>query len=332
MSFDIVQKSFDRNNLIREPWEGTAGKELVFFQMYLQEKYKNDLFTVPLFSVEFYTRKHDTSLVLFSETNTVWLNKVKSNKKISLQGNKTSSENKKTYENIKNKFRTSKKRFISFPLGTKIDEEDGHAYSLLYDKETEELELFQRYSSNNDETKNSRNLKFMLKKFFKDIFGKDVKIVYDEGFCIYSLFYSKRCETQEKYYKDFYEGDCLLWALWYLELRLKNKHFSREKVIKKIKKNYGEVTGLGKDKYSYKACELMIGYRHFIDNFVKQFIIRETESGTIIKISRKRTPLFDKAKRLLKTYLFLMNSFIQRTFIENKKLTSKAIKSKYLAN
>jgi hypothetical protein len=91
---------------------------------------------------------------------------------------------------------------------------------------------------------------------------------------------------------------------------------------------YKKKVDLGKDKgYSYTACELMIGYRHFIDNFTKQFIIQQTVSGEFIKISRKRTPLFDKAKKLLKTYLFLMNSFIQRTFIENKKLTSKAIKS-----
>jgi hypothetical protein len=324
-----VQKSFDRNNLIQEPWEGTLSKELVFFQMYLQEKYKNDLFTVPLFCAEFYIGKHDTDLVLFSDTHTIWLNKAKSNKKISLQGNKTSEENKKTYEKIKKIFRASKKRFISFPLGTYFSgPESGHAYSLLYDKETKELELFQRDANDDEETDNSPSLKITLKKFFKDIFGKDVKIVYDLGLCINALIYSKRCETEEKYYKDFYEGDCLLWALWYLELRLKNNHLSREKVKKRILTDYKKVIDLGKDKgYSYKACELMIGYRHFIDNFTKQFIVRKTESGAIIRISRKKTPLFDKAKKLLKTYIFLMNSFIQKTFLGDKKLSDKAIKS-----
>jgi hypothetical protein len=326
MSFDIVQKSFDRNNLIQEPWEGTYNKELVFFQMYLQEKYKNELFTVPLLSTGVFLGKYDANLVFFYDNHDIWLNKEKSSKKISLRGEKGKDENKKKYEDLKNKFRTSKKRFISFPVSTVGYEEDiSHSYSLLYDKETKEIELFQRDTGDN-EKKNYNFLKILLKKFFKDIFYKDIKVVYNGRFCIDALFYSRRCEIEQKYYKDFYGGDCLLWALWYLDVRLKNKHLSREKVVKKIMDSYDEVIDLGKDKgYSYKACELMIGYRHFIDNFTKQFIVRQTESGSIIRISRKKTPLFDKAKRLLKTYIFLMNSFIQRTFIENKKLIKENI-------
>lgn len=42
---DIIQRPFDRKNTRK--WEGTLDKGYIFFQMYIQEKYKNIVYHSP---------------------------------------------------------------------------------------------------------------------------------------------------------------------------------------------------------------------------------------------------------------------------------------------
>ena len=100
----------------------------------------------------------------------------------------------------------------------------------------------------------------------------------------------------------------MIWSLWYLELRLKNRDIPRRQVLTRAIKIFTKDIGSGSYKSDISlACRVMLGYKKFIDDFTDQFIVAKTSDDAPIKINkRKSTPLLAKAERLMKTYLFLI--------------------------
>jgi len=134
----------------------------------------------------------------------------------------------------------------------------GHALSAIYDKQTKEVEIF---DSNPLKTK---KLGPRISVLFEDIYGKDIKIVYlYKCFSLSNLEY--RCNSIP--YKYTTEGFCVIWTLWYLELRLKNRELSREEV-------YDEAASILKHgPKNAKVCELLRGYAQFVDKTVDKYIV-----------------------------------------------------------
>jgi hypothetical protein len=191
-----------------------------------------------------------------------------------------------------------------FDVGT-YNDNSGHAITVLYDKLTNEMELFQRNPSKGRYTPYEES-KPLLLFFFRDVFGKKAKPVYNDSLCVKAWEISNLCSSMHFEFYRKLDGDCMIWALWYLELRLKNKDIPRRQVLARTMRI------LTKDLKTYMsdvnlACRVILGYRKFIDDFTDQFTVFRSSDDTVIKINKKKsTPLLAKAGRLMKTYLFLL--------------------------
>ena len=100
----------------------------------------------------------------------------------------------------------------------------------LYDSKTNEIEFFQRNPGLGKYTVFDKS-KPLIKKFFTYIYGDNLKFKFQENFCLKADFFSESCTYKNYDLYDRVDGDCLLWVLWYLELRLKNQALSRNQVL-----------------------------------------------------------------------------------------------------
>jgi hypothetical protein len=272
--------------------------------MYIQEKYKNIVWHSPfsLIGLFFNNKTNETDMVFFfKDKSPFWLEKNK-NKEINVEGYM------KDYIRYKKILKKTPKRFLLFDATIQeTDSEFGHAITVLYDKLTNEMELFQRNTSEEKYTP-YEEAKPLLLFFFRDVFGKKVKPVYNNNLCIKTFEISNHCSSM---YYNFYRrlsGDCMIWALWYLELRLKNRDIPRRQVLARAIKIFTKDIGSGSYKSDISlACRIMLGYKKFVDDFTDQFIVSRNSEDLPIKINKKKsTPLLTKAGRLMKTYLFLI--------------------------
>jgi hypothetical protein len=306
-SVDIIQKPFDRK--YSKEWVGSQDKKDIFFQMYLQEKYRNSVFYVP-FSNLVVIIDEDIVRLTFNFGNSedlFCISSAKGMQKYILEGIDCQKDYKKYVKKLKNTI----KRFLIFQMIIYIPGEDSsHAVTLIYDKLTKELEFFQRNPGKErillyEEAKN------IVKVFFMDVFGKNIKPVYNNNLCIKAWDISNLCSSMHFEFYEKIDGDCLIWALWYIDLRLKNKDLPRRQVLSraikiftKSLKHYEQDVNL--------ACKVILGYRKFIDDFTDQFVIVKTTKGSVLRIDKKKTtPLLKKAERLLKMYLFYIRNYLK---------------------
>jgi AraC-like DNA-binding protein len=209
-------------------------------------------------------------------------------------------------------YKKTSKRFSMHCINLQVKTEVfGHAIIALHDSKTNELEFFQRDVSMFEISQEYKKSQKLLKDFFKYIYGDTVKFKFQEQLCIITSKFVNECKIKNYELYKRVEGDCMIWMLWYLELRLKNHNFSRGQVLSKVIKYFkNDIRRFRPD--GHYACKVILGYSTFIDNFNKQFDIIKTEKGDFIKINkRKSTPLLKKAERLMKMYLFYLRDFVR---------------------
>ena len=273
--------------------------------MYLQEKYKDIVYYIPFSRMTVMLDKNITALAFNfgKDKNLFWIYEDHLHLFIDSEKNVNGEEE---YGKYIKKLKKTNKRFLMFSLSIYIiDKEFSHAVSLLYDKFTNELEFFQRNPSKYS-YKPYEEVKKIVLSFFKNVFGKKVKPVYNNNLCIKAYYISGFCSGAHfELYKNL-DGDCMIWSLWYLELRLKNRDIPRRQILNRAIRTFTK--SLKKyDPDVNLACRVILGYRKFIDDFVEQFEVVKSSKGSYLRINKKKsTPLLKKAERLLKTYLFLL--------------------------
>jgi ankyrin repeat protein len=141
---------------------------------------------------------------------------------------------------------TNSKRFIIIPLGIEL-KYLSHANYLIYDKKLKELERFEPHGKSLSSNYNYDN-KYMdnlLEKYFKNI---DENIIYIRpqdflpkiSFQILDSIEHKTVKLGDP------KGFCALWAIWYVDYRLKYEDIEREKLIKIL------INSIKIQKLSYK--------------------------------------------------------------------------------
>jgi hypothetical protein len=306
-SIDIIQKPFDPK--YSKIWDGTLENRQIFLQMYIQETYRNLMYYKP-FNALYVIYDDDKDMTYMG---VVSYSKYKYSLKNWLDCpdwtvKKFDKETKKYISSYK---KTSK-RFSMHYIKLQVKNADfGHAVIALYDSKTNELEVFQRNTYIYEIDQEYKKLQKLLKDFFKYIYGDTVKFKFQEQLCIITSKIGYQCEIRTRKLYKRVEGDCMLWMLWYLELRLKNHSLSRGQVLSKAIKYFKD--DLRRFRLSGNlVCKVILGYSTFIDNFNKQFDVIKNEKSYFIKINKKKsTPLLKKAERLMKMYLFALRDFVR---------------------
>ena len=275
--FDIIRKSFDPKYTGR--WNGKGFNKTILLNTYIKEKYHDLFYTVPYTGLYLgYNRE--------AKQNQLWiLGFYKNGNRQVIKGHLDEIS-----DYIK-AARNTMKRFSYYNISHIMLDGGGHAISILYDRKTDELEVFDMNSESQEEFKKLRK---KLKLLMEAIYHKGIKIHYLAR-CIRfgQLENEKNCEDYAKYRtKYFIPGPCLIWTLWYLELRLKNKQLSREQIIEKAIKQFTGNSNL--------VCRTIIGYAQFIEKFVNDYtIIYNNDNFTLKQIERKGVYSRLKLKRSL---------------------------------
>lgn len=189
-------------------------------------------------------------------------------------------KDKKEFEQYTKLFRNTDKRFTYFPVVQNTFYLDGdrdiHSIFFIYDKLVNQVELFDSNAADFYFYKNIFN------KFFRNIYGKKIKIIYPDPHCpFFSHLEDYLCPEINYIYNS--TGYCGVWSLWYLEVRLKNKDLSRKEVISKA------LTLLKKG--DQRICKLIRGYAQFIQEITHKFELK-LENGKyfiIIKEYKKKS-------------------------------------------
>ena len=308
-SFDIIKRTFDPE--YEGEWFGSVAQKQTFINIYIKEKYKDNLLFLPfVLIVTLYGKKKqgtgggkngDVVLVDYNTKNENYVRQI----------------NKKTVKNeltpyIK-KYQNSKKRFHFFDITMHlwVSQEELHSVSALYDKQTNQVDFFNTTLLADLSLFNKR---FQL--FFKQIYGKDVKLNYSPE-CLKFGELKNICEW------DFYkhsidkkfliDGACAIWTLWFLELRLKNKSFSREDIVDKALVMFKNKKDL--------VCKLLYDYGVFVDKITQQYNVKEDpETGRLV-IEYKKSVKSNKMLKMILASLgiFLTSAMITKTIYKNRK-------------
>lgn len=163
-------------------------------------------------------------------------------------------------------YKKTNKRFTLYPIHiTDTNRSPGHVFFILYDKKYNKIEVF----DNNNYIDIIIQYKYFVlefKKFFKRIYGNNVKFNFKNYGCILSNYELIYCKTNEYLYKS--DGYCSIWFLWFLEVRLKNRQLTVKQIVTKIKKIL--------EKDNTKICKILIGYAQFVDKFTSKYkVIRK---------------------------------------------------------
>ena len=132
-------------------------------------------------------------------------------------------------------------------------------------------------------------------------------------------------------------GYCIIFTLWYLELRLKNAKISKSQIDSKIISYF--------EKAPEKFCELIISYTDFVNETIKDYALlykeideysvmrkSEIQERKISRLEKKLKPLtieiqkqdniLDYIKKAIKKYIFgkkIRSEFIFEKFCEKIK-------------
>jgi hypothetical protein len=252
---DLVEKKFDPE--LEGEWGGRLRDNNIFMNTYIKEKFGDELHFLPFVSVML------APLNLISPDSKLII--ADYNSKIGYH--KKEPEFNKYIED----FRSTRKRFTFFPISLRSLDEPGHAASILYDKVSNEVEIFDSIEESFIPYKKG------LKEFFQEIYGKQVKIIYLTKCSLFGKFSLEKCFDEDYVYNS--EGFCVIWVLWYLELRLKNRDLDRKLTInlaiKKLKKS------------TTRVCKLLRGYAQFVDSEISKYDLIEKKGELIIKPKTK---------------------------------------------
>jgi hypothetical protein len=250
--FDLVEKPF--NPELVGYWRGVYNFDQIFYLTYIKKNFQKQLHFLPFIRpyIQDYIFEKDSSMGIVDD------NKGKGF---------TKDDNPVDYKKYLSLYKNTKKRFTYFPITLMqiAEYKDGskdvvaHAISAIYDKQIKEVEIF---DSNSLNIKKHESVIFA---FMENIYGKDIKIIYIHKCFSLSNLETNRCESIP--YKYTSKGFCVIWVLWYLELRLKNRDLSRDQTIDEA------INLLKHGPKNAKVCELLRGYAQFVDKTVDKYIV-----------------------------------------------------------
>lgn len=241
---DLAIKQFDPRK--EGFYQGTSFKQDAFMQLYINKLYGDQLHYIQFREIVIlFTKEYGN--YDFIEHPFLWdINK------------QTANYLNEVPEEYIQEYRKTNKRFTLYPISLNdIKNTDGHVLYMLYDKKFNQIEVFD----------NTYNINVILTKkhmfftnFFKKIYGA-VKFHYQNYGCILSQYELNFCKSEKYLYKS--AGYCVIWFLWFLELRLKNRSLTSKQIVNKIK-----------EKLQIKPeilCEILIGYAQFVDKLTNDY-------------------------------------------------------------
>jgi len=166
-----------------------------------------------------------------------------------------------------------------------------HSASAIYDANSNQVDFFNTILS----TFNIKAFNEQFKIFFRAIYGNEVKLKYSIK-CRLLAITEMQNLCKERFYKNskFYinGGPCVIWTLWFLDMRLTNKHLSYQEVLKKALKIFIEVPDL--------VCKVIVNYGVFADKIIKKYDLIVDDKNNTAEIVYKKTP---QNNRILKMIL-----------------------------
>jgi len=285
-SFDILKKTFDPKYTGK--WYGKIDKTIIFLNIYIKEKYKEDLFFLDYFSLFASYSAEESPLTVF----TVDLNEPDENFSHYI----TKQTVKKELLPTINAYKNSKKRFHFFNILMKgkvrqTNEIGYHSASAIYDANSNQVDFFNTLLS----TFNIKAFNEQFKIFFRAIYGNEVKLKYSIR-CHFLGITEVENLCKERFYKNskFYinGGPCVIWTLWFLDMRLTNKHLSYQEVLKEALKLFREVPDL--------VCKVIIDYGVFADKIMNKYELIDDDKNNTVEIVYKKSP---QNNRILKMIL-----------------------------
>ena len=296
---DLAIKEFDPTK--KKLWQGNLFNKFAFMQLYIEKLYGNDLHYMRFTDIAIvFTKEYENynfiigPIFLSDKLNKVW-------------------QLLDVPKEYLNEYIKTNKRFTLYPIRL-IDENDnknGHVLYMLYDKKYNKIEVF-------DNTIHINVIVHFKRKifidFFKKIYGKNIKFDFKNYGFILSKYAVKYCNTGIYSIKN----TCVLWFLWFLELRLSNKTLKTKEIVDNIKDIL--------DKNPTKICEILLGYAQFVDKVTydyKCLIIDKKFEGVILK-SHAKTKI--KRKRITVVLASLITLLSSIYLLRKKFLNSKSVK------
>jgi hypothetical protein len=260
--FSIGQKSFDPK--IELEWYGTLAIIVRYIKYYFKEKYTN-FYSIPYVFIE---------IKKFNDENPQQSNFYLKNI-FKIDKTSINNEHNKFYKNTISEYQKTEKRFTLIPISTDYFKNDERIYGnsslLLYDKLLNQVEIFDSFYNNYSHIKKQMNI------FIKNVYGKKVKIRYPRK---NDLFFT---DLEKKYCPYYYYSDsgfCVLYVIWYVELRLRNKHLSKDEINKKLKERV--------KKNPKIICDVINGYIQFTEKLNKQYKLKRVSDGATFSISKNK--------------------------------------------
>jgi len=285
-SFDILKKTFDPEYIGK--WNGcTFDKTSIFLNIYIKEKYKKDLFFLDYFTLHAtYAHNespHQVAIVDYREPDENTFLRI------------TKQSIKKELLPYINAYKNSKKKFHYFEIRmVSRNQQDKelrfHSSSAIYDSTSNQVDFFNLLTS--DFNIKAYNEQFKI--FFRAIYGNEVKLKYSIN-CLLLGYAEIENLCRERFYENskFYiDGPCVIWTLWFLDMRLTNKHLPHQEVLKKALKIFREIPDL--------VCKVIINYGIFADKIMKKYDLVIDRKNRKAEIVYKKTP---QNNRILKIIL-----------------------------
>lgn len=162
------------------------------------------------------------------------------------------------------KINNCKKQFYAIPMVIVWEDKSLHFNIIIIDMIKEEVEIFEPYGETPSSAENILKIRRLSDKFVKglheygNVISKNVKLVPTTSFCPEQSF-QVRNENYGSIRTDDPRGFCVVWGLWYLNMRLKYPDIEKKDLVDKALR---EMTNKKK------------GYRRFIRNY-SQFLLKE---------------------------------------------------------
>jgi hypothetical protein len=304
-SLKIIQHTYDSQK--KGVWNGDEAKAAIYTELYIKEKYKEQLYYVDHVQLEaFQTNKR------YGEGDDIYEFGITDyNKSEKLVFNEKNMETVKPYIQA---FKNTDKRYTFYSTGVYEGYEkervtSGHTVFFLYDKKIHTVYLI---DSNSDDLFHYQE---SITKFFELIYTKTVKIVYWIDCDCKSLgglhYYKCQIGYKEDRYNYKSPGYCIIWKLWFLEMILTHPKLTIQEL--KTKTN----TFLSKKRDL--ICKIAISYAQYIEKITDKYELHLTKNQLKIREKNTSKEPYIITKKVLKVLGISSLIFLLRYIITKRK-------------
>jgi hypothetical protein len=217
-----------------------------------------------LTTMQFVMSKHPHAYWLYPRDIPVHKLRIKDTRIIWKASTKTIQFPKKYWENWETVMNDPSIRFIVIAVRL-ISEEDGrHANVLIYDKNTKELERFDGLGKDIAETYHIDDFDNQIEKKFVET-DRSIKYFRPVDYCPAKIPVFQSKELDEIPGVDL-RGNCAVWRLWYIDVRLSNPHLSRKQLVdlasRKLREDAGSLHKFIKMYQKYIFDHVKMDYEH----------------------------------------------------------------------